>query len=86
MQTRTHEEVVVFRHPFRLRGETADLPAGAWLVETEETLIEALSFPAWRRTATTIRPHRPAPGRTVRILPIDPDELAAVRAADAVPA
>lgn len=86
MQTRTHAEVVVFRRPFRLRGEPSPLPAGTWLVETEEALIEALSFPAWRRTGTTLRPHNPAPGRTIRILPIDPAELTAARAADAAPA
>lgn len=84
MQTRTHAEVVVLRHPFRLRGEQTSLPAGAWLVETEETLIEALSFPAWRRTATTIRSHKPLPGRTIQVLPVDPADLAAVLAADAV--
>jgi hypothetical protein len=83
MPTRTHEAVVVFRRPFQIKGEDAPFPAGAWLVETEEEMLEALSFPAWRRTATTIRPYRPVPGRTLRLVPIDPAELAAAQAADA---
>lgn len=86
MATRTHEAVLVFQRPFRLAGEDAPFPAGAWLVETEEELIEALSFPAWRRTGTTIRPHQPEPGRTIRHVPVDPAALAAAHAADAAAA
>ncbi len=83
MLTRTRQDVVVFRRPFLLRGEDRPCPAGAWLVQTEEELIQSLSFPAWRRTGTTLRLRDPLPGRTVRILPVQPDELAAALAADA---
>lgn len=83
MLTRTREDVVLFRRPFRLSGEDHPCPAGAWLVQTEEELIQSLSFPAWRRTGTTIRFRDPLPGRTIRVIPVEPAELAAALAADA---
>lgn len=82
MQHRTRQEIVQFRRPFQLRGEPKPCAAGAWVVRTEEELLEGLSFPAWRRTATTISQHNPPSGTTVCALPVDPDELAAVRAID----
>ncbi|MBU8537313.1 hypothetical protein [Falsiroseomonas tokyonensis] len=59
-QTRTSREQLVFRRPFALPGLAQKLPAGTYTVEVEEELIEALSFPAWRRTSTTLtrRPER----------------------------
>ncbi|MBY0330741.1 MAG: hypothetical protein K2X49_08725 [Acetobacteraceae bacterium] len=86
MLTRTRLDLVVFRRPFHLRGEEAACPAGTWVVQTEEDLLQSLSFPAWRRTATTIRLRDAPPGRTLRTIPVDPVGLAAALTADAVPA
>ncbi len=83
MTTRSRLEEVVFRHPFRLPGWTESQPAGAYSVETEEELLEALSFPAWRRVATILTRR---PGRGVRVIEgfiVDPGSLAAALAADA---
>jgi hypothetical protein len=54
MTTRTRSASLVFRHPFELQGVGRVLPAGSYEVETDEELIESLSFPAWRRVSTVI--------------------------------
>ena len=55
MTTRTTSRTIAFRRPFLLRGFDSERPAGAYVVDTEEELLESLSFPAWTRVATTIR-------------------------------
>jgi len=50
MITRTSNTLVVFRHPFVLRGVDRTLPQGEYWVMTDEQLIEELSFPVYRRT------------------------------------
>ena len=83
MTTRSRLEEVVFRHPFQLSGWTESQPAGAYSVETEEELLEALSFPAWRRVATILT-RRPGPGvMVIEAFIVDPRSLAAALAADA---
>lgn len=49
MTTRTSKRTVVFRRPFVLGGFDEVLPAGAYNVETDEELLEGISFPAYRR-------------------------------------
>ena len=83
--TRSRRETVTFRHPFRIKGIERQLPAGAYEVVTDEELIEGLSFPCFRRTATMIMvpgapPHRPS----TEMLSISSIDLAAAQAADAV--
>jgi hypothetical protein len=53
-------------------------PAGTYTIETDEELLEGLSFPAYRRTATSIV-LPPQPGSSIRgqIAPIDPGEVEA---------
>lgn len=82
MPNRTRSEDVVFKRPFLLKGWAEPHPAGTYAVETEEELIEGLSFPAYRRVSTTLtrRPNRA--GALVQAIPIDPKELAKARAAD----
>jgi len=80
VQARSQRAELVFRRPFRLRGWAEFQPAGAYVVETEEELIEGLSFPAWRRVGTTLTR---ATGGLRQAIPIDPEELAALQAADA---
>lgn len=84
MTTRTRAETVTFRHPFMLSGLDEMQPAGHYIVETEEELLEPLSFPARRRLATSIRlAGRPHSSELSRVLNIDPAELSAALATDA---
>ncbi len=77
MTSRTIVENVTFTRPFLLRGMEAEQPAGTYVVETDEELIESLSFTAYRRTASWIRlPVAPGMGNGVQISRIEPDELA----------
>jgi hypothetical protein len=82
MLTRTQRATLVFVSPFRLAGESRPRPAGTYLVETEEELIEGLSFPAYRRTGTTITLRSAHPGGLVQALGVDPADLARAHAAD----
>jgi hypothetical protein len=83
MSLRTSRETVAFARPFSLRGIDGVQPAGAYPVETDEELIEGLSFPAWRRVATLMfLPSRPGGAILGRIATIDPIELRAARARD----
>lgn len=76
MLTRTQRSLLVFARPFRLMGEPRRQPAGTYLVETEEELLEGLSFPAYRRVATTITLQSAPAGSLVQALNVDPGELA----------
>jgi hypothetical protein len=73
---RTTRQSVTFRHPFMVSGIDSYQPAGTYTVETDEELIEGLSFSAYRRTSTRISlpptPSRPGITETVTI---DPDEI-----------
>jgi hypothetical protein len=80
MENRTRQEAVTFRRPFTPKGWTEAQPAGRYAVETEEALIESLSFPAWRRVSTTLT--LSDAGLLRQAIPIDPAELTALLAAD----
>ena len=75
MNTRTSKKTVIFSNPFNLDGVEGDLPAGSYVVETDEELIEGISFLAYRRTGTLIniqcQPGHPGLTRTVMIDPAD---------------
>ena len=82
MNRRTSRETVTFARPFSLRGIDGVQPAGTYTIETEEELIEGLSFPAYRRVQTVIfLPSRP--GGTDQVATVDPLELEAALARDA---
>jgi hypothetical protein len=76
MTTRTSKMTVTFRRSFVLGESEEVLPAGTYEVETDEELLEGVSFPAYRRTLTVIHLH-PKPGQPgiTRTLTIDPNEL-----------
>jgi hypothetical protein len=59
MTMRTSRKTVTFRRPFSLSGIDEVQPAGTYTVETNEELIEGLSFPAWRRTGTVLLLRQP---------------------------
>jgi len=77
MTRRTTVKTITFIRPFTLRGRMdGELPAGPYTVETDEELIEPLSFIAYRCMAS--RMHMPlALGEygPVEMVVVDPDEL-----------
>jgi hypothetical protein len=73
MTIRRSEKTVTFRRPFTLAGFGKEMPAGSYKVETEEELIEGISFPVYRRVATLIHLHAHAGMR--QTLNIDPNDL-----------
>lgn len=73
MTVRTRTSTVTFMAPFVLGELDEVLPAGDYEIETDEELIEGVSFLAHRRVS--VRIHLPSPGgnpsltRTVVISP-----------------
>ena len=70
---RTSDSIVKFTRPFVIDGFEQELPAGDYVIETEEELIEGLSFPAYRRVSTTLHvdkiPGRPGQKESWQIVP-----------------
>jgi hypothetical protein len=87
MTIRTSKKTVTFSKPFVLGGFDEVLPAGAYSVETDEELLEGISFPVYRRILTLIHLHAKPdhPGLT-QTLTIDPNELDAALKRDQAPA
>jgi hypothetical protein len=81
MTVRTSRTSVTFCRPFLLSGIDELQPAGTYALETEEELIEGLSFPAWRRTGTVII--LGSQGGLTQFVGIDPAALEAAQANDA---
>ena len=76
MSERSTETTVTFAHPFTLKACDTTLSPGTYRLVVEEEEILGLSFPAYRRTATTL--HTPAiPFRSGhrQAFPIEPGEL-----------
>jgi hypothetical protein len=82
MLTRTQRSTLVFARPFSVNGEAQRQPAGSYVVETEEELLEGLSFPAYKRVATTITLQSAPAGAVVQVLSVDPADLARAQDAD----
>lgn len=84
MTARTRSATATFRGAFTLSGLDEALPAGTYHVETDEELLEGVSFPVYRRVLTVIHLHA-EPGRTgvSRSLTVDPNELEAALERDA---
>ena len=76
MTTRTTSGIVTFSYPFRLDGLDEPQPAGDYQIETDEVLLESVSFIGYRRAAILIRLHPEArqPG-IIREMTIDPAVL-----------
>lgn len=85
MTTRTIKRTVTFQRPFSLSGFDGEQPAGTYSVETDEELLEGVSFPAYRRMATMmqIEPSSLAQGGASQVAVIDPQQLEAALAVDA---
>ncbi|MEP0340013.1 MAG: hypothetical protein ABJ388_06075 [Alphaproteobacteria bacterium] len=87
MTTRTTEKTVTFARPFVLGGFDEVLPAGDYRVETDEELLQSLSFPVFHRLRSVIYLHRGTNAqRNARALTIDPNEIDAALARDQGPA
>ncbi|HSA81331.1 MAG TPA: hypothetical protein VLE23_10955 [Geminicoccaceae bacterium] len=87
MMVRTSRKTVTFARPFSLSGIDEVQPPGSYVVETDEELLEDLSFPVFRRVATLIW-LRSRPGRAIaqQMVAIDPLELEAAQERDAASA
>ena len=76
MTMRMTKSTVTFLRPFRLGTFGEQLPAGRYPIETDEELLEGMSFPAYRRTATIMQlmpdPQRP---HVTEITMVDPQQL-----------
>jgi len=81
MFSRTTSKTVTFSHPFALTGMDGVQPAGTYTVETDEELVDGLSFPVYRRVATVIL--LPAAAGGMMAAMIDPLELERAEQADA---
>jgi hypothetical protein len=85
MATRTTSRTVTFSRPFMLSGIGAVQPAGAYTVETDEELVQEISFPVYRRTATLmLLPPQPGGVILAQIATIDPLELEVALERDAM--
>lgn len=82
MTTRTLITFLVFNRPFTLRGVDRILPAGEYRVATDEELIEGLSFPVYRRTATMIFLPSRTQSSSVEMATVDPRDLRIAQARD----
>jgi hypothetical protein len=74
MTIRTTTTTVTFTQPSSFDGIDGVLPPGQYEVDTDEELIENLSFLAYRRVATTLRLRRDG---ATQVHTIDPVELEA---------
>jgi hypothetical protein len=84
MSARSTTRTVVFSRPFRLAAIDALLPAGSYVVEAEEELIQDLKFPAYRRTSVWLRLPASEGGDPLgRVVNVDAAELDAAIARDA---
>jgi hypothetical protein len=57
MTLRTITSTMSFGAPFVLEGIDRLFPGGTYKIDTDEELIQGLSFTAYRRTATVIHLH-----------------------------
>ena len=85
MTIRTIKTTVTFTRPFSLSGFDGEQPAGTYSVETDEELLESVSFPAYRRLATMmqIEPSSRSAGGVLQVAVVDPQQLEAALAVDA---
>ena len=86
MTIRTTEKTVTFARPFVLGGFDEVLPAGDYRVETDEELLQSLSFPVFHRVRSVIYLQQGINGaRNARALTIDPNDLDAALVRDQGP-
>lgn len=72
MTTRTTSKTVTFVRPFVLSDFPELLPAGDYVVDTQEEHIGGAQFPGWRRVSTAMRVRV---GADVEVRAVDPRAL-----------
>ena len=86
MITRTTRRMVTFQQPFKLEGFDHAQPAGDYMVETDEEMLDTMTSTAFRRIATRIEIYPRAGSLTLmEAVPIDPGELEIVLAQNTGP-
>ena len=80
MTTRMMSKAVIFTRPFIVTEAVGEQSPGVYTIDTEEELLESVSFPAYRRVSTVMRCR--APGGITRFVTIDPIALDAALARD----
>lgn len=84
MTIRSRREAITFKHPFRIKGIDRLLPPGAYVVITDEEMIEGLSFASFRRVATMIMvPAAPPRSSTMEMVSIGSVDLSDAQRIDA---
>jgi len=79
-------KTVIFTRPFRLSGMDEHQPPGIYTIETDSDQIATASRPALHRPETWIRiPLPPGDAAASEVVIIDPAELEAALAQDALP-
>ena len=58
MESRTTSKLVTFQRPFTLSGLDGIQPPGTYAIQTEEEMLDTLSFASWRQTGCIILLHR----------------------------
>ena len=82
MTRRTTTKTVTFKHPFAIEGLEGWQPAGSYIVDAEEELLQDLSFPAWRRVHTSLRLPQRSGGCLTHHVTLDPAIIDAALTAD----
>jgi hypothetical protein len=73
---RTTRKTVTFRRPFSLSAVDRILPSGTYAIDTDEELIDGLSFLAYRRTATLLHlPSISSRAGVSQMVTVNPDDL-----------
>jgi hypothetical protein len=78
MTIRTTRRTITFRRPFSLSAIDKVQPSGTYTVDTDEELIDGLSFLAYRRVGTLL--HLPSTSSRVgvtELVTVNPSELEA---------
>ena len=74
---------MIFDKPFSLKSVDQMVPAGNYRVDTDEELLEGVSFVAYRRVSTVMfLPVKSRRGSSVEMVTIDPLDLQAERDAE----
>jgi len=73
--SKTTKQTVTFAQPFLLPTLGEEQPAGSYLIEIDEELIQSLSFIAYKRVRTTIYLHAAGDAYVTGAATIDPREL-----------
>ena len=76
MTTRTSSKTVIFEYEFSLEGIDQPLPPGHYRVDTDEDVLDGLSFLAYRRVSTMIfLPAEFSRAASIEVVIIDPLDL-----------